>query len=411
MSVNGALSRPLWPTALPDSLRRRAADSVLRIALGRVPVGVHFPDGSRLGLGGQDAPQLEIVRPNELLGRLSRQPKIGVGDGYVAGDWRAAAGTDLADALTPFARHLAEIIPARLLRWRRVVDSALPQHHRGTPEGARANVAAHYDLSNSLFAAFLDGSMTYSSALFDTSAPLPEQDLQRAQWRKIDRALDAAGVRAGTRVLEIGTGWGELAIRAATRGAEVVSITLSAEQQALAQQRIAEADMDSRVQVRLADYRSVAGSYDAVLSIEMIEAVGEEFWPDYFAAIDRVLAPGGTAVIQAILMDHTRFLATRHSHGWIQERIFPGGLIPSLPALDQACAGTRLARHETFLFGTHYAETLRRWRHRFLTAWPSIAGLGFDGDFQRMWEFYLAYCEAGFAARYLEVAQIQYRRS
>ena len=392
-----------------QTTRAAIAKAIVRRVVERVDVRVRLADGQTIGAGGPDSPVLELRSPEAFYRRLAQHPKIGIGDGYVTGEWQPAPGTDLADALVPFAARLDALIPRPLLALRGLADSALPTHHRGTIENARTNISAHYDLSNALFAAFLDPSMTYSSALFAGAGQWRQQPLQEAQWRKIDRALDEAGVAPGSRVLEIGTGWGELAIRAAARGAEVVSITLSAEQQQLARERASAAGLSDRVDIRLQDYRDVAGEFDAIVSIEMIEAVGEEFWPDYFRAIDRLLAPGGRAVIQAILMDHQRLLATRHSHGWIQEYIFPGGLIPSLRAIDLVTGThTHLRRRATFSFGPHYAETLRRWRERFLATYDAIAGPGFDDQFKRRWEFYLAYCEAGFAAGYLDVAQLTF---
>lgn len=408
IATHTARLAPIRPVA---TLRTAVARRLTEALLARVPVQVHLPAGQILGGGDANAPRLNLVRPESLYRRLGEHPKIGLGEAYMEGDWTAGEGTDLADALAPFASQLESLLPKPVVSLRRLADSALPQHHRGTPENAAVNVSAHYDLSNELFTAFLDPSMTYSSALFVGPEPLPEQDLQQAQWRKIDRALDAAGVGEGTSLLEIGTGWGELALRAAERGARVISITLSAEQQHLAQERIAAAGLADRVEVRLQDYRAVTGQFDAIVSIEMIEAVGDEFWPDFFATIDNRLVPGGRAVIQAILMDHHRYLATRHSHGWIQEYIFPGGLIPSLAAIDGVLARhTTLQRAETFAFGRHYAETLRRWRASFTDAWGSIASEQFDERFRRMWEFYLAYCEAGFRTGYLDVAQLTLRR-
>jgi cyclopropane-fatty-acyl-phospholipid synthase len=288
------------------------------------------------------------------------------------------------------------------------VDQRLPHRDRKTPTRARENIRAHYDLSNELFGTFLDPTMTYSSALFDPGRPLAEQDLEEAQRRKIDAVLDLARVTAGTRVLEIGTGWGALAVSAAKRGARVTTITLSQEQLDLARRRVHEAGVSGLVDLQLRDYRSVEGTYDAVVSVEMIEAVGEEFWPDYFRTLDRVLAPGGTIGLQAILMDHDRLLATRRSYGWIQKYIFPGGLIPSLRAIEEtvtAHTGLRLA--ERVHFGRDYAETLRRWRTTFDARWPEARALGFDETFRRMWELYLAYSEAGFASGYLDVAQLR----
>jgi cyclopropane-fatty-acyl-phospholipid synthase len=226
---------------------------------------------------------------------------------------------------------------------------------------------------------------------------------------KIDGILDQAGVTAGTRMLEIGSGWGALAIRAAQRGAKVTTITISTEQAALATKRFAEAGVD--VDLQLVDYRDVVGEFDAIVSVEMIEAVGEEYWPTYFGAIDRLLAPGGKVSIQAITMAHHRYLQTRNSYGWIQKYIFPGGLIPSLDAIDQTLAEhTSLAVSSQRSLGPDYALTLHHWRDAFNANWEQIHAQGFDETFRRMWEFYLAYCEAGFRTGYLDVFQLQLSR-
>ncbi|MCE1178342.1 MAG: cyclopropane-fatty-acyl-phospholipid synthase family protein [Micrococcales bacterium] len=389
--------------------RAAVARALCTVALRRAGVVAVLPDGSHLGSADPQAPRLHIDCPRDAFSRIGAHPKIGIGEAYMAGDWSAAPGTDLADALAPFASRLADLVPAPLLRLRRISDRAHPEHTRNSPEGSRENIASHYDLSNELFATFLDPTMTYSSAYFEGEPPFTG-DLREAQLRKIDAALDDAGVCAGTRVLEIGTGWGALAIRAAQRGADVTSITLSSEQATLARQRAREAGV--AVQVLIEDYRSVTGSFDAIISIEMIEAVGEEFWPDYFEALDRLLAPGGRVAIQAITMSHSRFLATRHSHGWIQKHIFPGGLIPSREAIDQVLARhTSLSVTHSRSLGAHYAETLRRWRHTFGAAADRVAALGFDEKFRRMWEFYLAYSEAGFRSGYLDVVQLRIERS
>lgn len=234
---------------------------------------------------------------------------------------------------------------------------------------------------------------------------------EAAQLRKIDGVLDYAGVGAGTRLLEIGTGWGALAIRTAQRGAQVTTVTISAEQLAFAAARVAEAGLSDRVDLRLQDYREVEGEYDAIVSVEMIEAVGEEYWPTYFATIDRLLAPGGKVSIQAITMAHERVLATKRSFSWIQKYIFPGGIIPSLQSIDESrAAHTTLRVTQRRELGQHYARTLHLWRERFNDQWPRIHQLGFDETFRRMWEFYLAYCEAGFRTGYLGVSQLQMTR-
>ena len=392
--------------------RGLVARNLVRLLVRSLPIQLRLPGGGTWGAGGANALVLQVNRPAALFRRLETHPKIGLGEAFMAGDWEAGEGTDLADLLRPFAARVDRLLPRPVLALRGIVERAIPHHHRNTPDGARANIAAHYDLSNDLFAGFLDETMTYSSALFEGSGPWETQDLATAQRRKIDAALDGANVQAGTRMLEIGTGWGELALRAAARGASVTTITLSREQQALARQRVLDAGLADRVDVQLRDYREVTGQFDAVVSIEMIEAVGEEFWPAYVETIDRVLAPGGSAVVQSILMDHDRFLATRNSFGWIQKHIFPGGIIPSLEALEEvATRHTSLRVKGIRTFGAHYAHTLRRWRQTFTDNWPQIATHGFDDVFRREWEFYLAYCEAGFATGYLDVAQITFGRS
>ena len=207
-------------------------------------------------------------------------------------------------------------------------------------------------------------------------------------------------------MLEIGTGWGELCIRAAARGAQVRSVTLSAEQQRLASQRVAAAGLSDRVEIDLCDYRDVDGRYDAVLSVEMVEAVGYRFWPTYFQALDRLVVPGGRVAIQAITMPHDRMMASRNTHTWIQKYIFPGGLLPSTEAIFGITERhTRLSTVDMFSLRPDYADTLRLWRERFTARRDAVAELGFDDVFHRMWELYLAYSEAGFRSGYLDVYQ------
>jgi cyclopropane-fatty-acyl-phospholipid synthase len=388
-----------WHLTPPHApFRAFVAERLFRYAVRDLPVTVSFPDGSRIGGGG---PLLRVSRPSEFFHRLGAQGNIGFGEAYMAGDWDSP---DLAAALTPFAARVARLIPPPLQALRRLVDTRRPTHERNTPEGAQTNIHRHYDLSNELFELFLDESMTYSSAWFGRG-----DDLHAAQLRKIDGILDYAGVRAGSRVLEIGTGWGALAIRAAQRGAMVTSLTISVEQQELARQRVAAAGVADRVSVELEDYRVVTGTYDAVVSVEMIEAVGEEFWPEYFATLARVLAPGGRIGLQAITMPHDRLLATRHANNWIQKYIFPGGILLSVQVIEDQAARAGLAVSTRRSLGPHYARTLSLWRSRFLAAWDQVAALGFDPVFERMWEFYLAYSEAGFRSRYLDVWQFGLR--
>jgi cyclopropane-fatty-acyl-phospholipid synthase len=398
------------PPAPAHGWRGRAAKRVLARVLRKVPVTVRLATGEVYGAGGP--PSIAVTDPDALFARLGASPMIGLGESYMAGEWSAARGSDLADALTPFAERLTDLIPPAFYRLRHAV---LPRglNPENTKHGARKNIERHYDLSNEMFASFLDPSLSYSSALFETLDPAPRlADLEEAQLRKVDAILDAAGVGEGSRVLEIGTGWGTLAIRAAQRGAHVTTITISAEQAELAQQRVDAAGVSDRVEIALRDYRDQEGQFDAVVSVEMIEAVGEKYWPTYFSAIDSLLAPGGKVAIQAILIDHHRYLATRDTYTWIHKYIFPGGLLPSVEAIEQVVGEhTRLSVTAASPMGQHYAHTLRLWREQFLASWPGIAALGFGETFRRMWEFYLAYCEAGFRAGYLEVAQIRLARS
>jgi cyclopropane-fatty-acyl-phospholipid synthase len=409
-----------WPdlARIPEHpVRARIARRLFTHALKDVPVTVVAPNGLALagaGVPGGGGPVLRVRRPREFLNRLGRDGLIGFGEAYQTGAWDTENGDELAALLTELALRLEDLVPRPLQRLRRVAARHMPHEQEPDRSGARHNAHAHYDLGNAMFELFLDPSMTYSSALFDPIADADGPgDLHAAQLRKLDAILDAAGVRKGTRLLEIGSGWGSLAIKAASeRGATVLTLTLSEEQQELARKRAAAAGLADRVEVRLADYREVAEDepFDAVVSVEMIEAVGRRYLPEYFQAIERNLAPGGRAAIQAITMAHHRMLATQDSYTWIHKYIFPGGLIPSIPELDRAAgtAGLRLVSRRDF--GLDYARTLRAWRHRFEENWPRIAALGYDEVFRRTWRFYLAYCEAGFASGYLGVSQLTYTR-
>ena len=416
MSVStSTVTSALWPavaTTPRAPLRAAIARQLFEHAVRRVPVRVRYPDGCVSGAGPETSPEFELIRPAAFFARLGRDSKIGFGEAYMAGDWRPGHGTDLADLLTPFAEQLATLVPSAMQRLRVVIDRRVPSAQENTLDGSQTNIAAHYDLSNDLFAAFLDPTMSYSSAWFDDSEPVEAATrLEEGQLRKIDSILDLAGISAGANVLEIGCGWGSLAIRAAQRGARVTAITLSGEQTRLARERVAAAGLSELVDIRMQDYREVNGMFDAIVSVEMIEAVGEAYWPTYFAAIDRLLAPKGMVAIQAITMAHERFLATRRSFGWIHKYIFPGGIIPSLTAIDEVLAArTTLRVSQQLELRPHYARTLRLWRERFLDQWPVVAGYGFDESFRRMWEFYLAYSEAGFRSGYLGVSQLQLSR-
>jgi cyclopropane-fatty-acyl-phospholipid synthase len=402
----GPIDAARWPdvAAVPRRpVRAAVAKRIFHNAVGRIPLRVVEKGGRSYGGGDGSAPVLRLVRPESFFHRLGATGTIGFGEAYMAGDWTA---DDLAAVLSAFAANMRELVPAMLHRLRHAVLHRQPAHEDNTVEGARDNIHRHYDLSNELFKTFLDETMTYSSAVFDGEPHGADDDLAAAQRRKIDRLLDVAKVGQGTRLLEIGTGWGELAIRAAARGATVTSITISIEQAELARRRIAAAGMTEQAGVLLQDYRETRGQFDAIVSVEMIEAVGANHWDEYFGTIDRLLAPGGRVGLQAILQDDYTVLATRDTYTWIRKYIFPGGQMPSAESIERTVRGaTTLRVSDRYLFGRHYAETLRRWRERFEARAAEIAHLGFDETFRRMWSLYLAYSEAGFRTGYLDVAQ------
>jgi len=410
-----AVPRPdqgVWPglATPPNSpARARIAEALFRRAVRSLEVRVMLPGGERLGAGGPGAPVMRIPRPKAFFNRLGADSKIGFGESYMVGDWTS---NELADLLTPFAAKLSTLIPPTLQRvFRRYVEARQPTEEQNTVEGSRRNIQRHYDLSNELFATFLDETMSYSAGWFAEGAPDSPVALLDAQHRKIDAILDLAGVGPDRHVLEIGTGWGGLATRAAQRGARVTTLTISAEQARLAEQRIAEAGVADRVQVLLRDYREAHGSYDAIVSVEMVEAVGERYWPTYFGQLDGLLRPGGRVGLQSITMPHDRMVASRGDYSWIHKYVFPGGRIPSVTAIERNLADhTALHIAERRSLGPDYARTLAHWRRRFLDNWEDVAALGFDGTFRRMWEFYLAYCEAGFRSGYLDVYQFSLRR-
>ncbi len=405
-------SSALLPAPPSYGVRGRIAREVVKRILRGVPVTARLATGELYGAPlHQGCPVLRVDQPDAFFARLARSPMIGLGESYMAREWSVEEGSDLADALAPFAERLTDLIKPAFYKLRHTV---LPRglNPANTVEGSKKNIEAHYDLSNDMFETFLDPSLSYSSALFESLETPPTLDeLEHAQLRKVDAILDAANVEAGSRVLEIGTGWGTLAIRAAERGAHVTTVTLSGEQAALAQARVDAAGVADLVEIAVRDYRDQDGEFDAVVSVEMVEAVGEEYWPTYFAKIESLLAPGGVAAIQAILIAHHRMVATRDTYTWIHKYIFPGGMLPSTDALHEVLRKhTRMHITNIAPMGQHYAHTLRLWREQFVQHWDQVLGLGFDDRFCRMWEFYLAYCEAGFRTGYLDVAQVRITR-
>ncbi len=402
-----------WPdiAKVPDSaLKARVAEKLFISIVQRLPLQVIASEGRPFGGGRPGDPVMKLVNPQAFYRRIGTSGLIGFGEAYMAGDWTA---DDLAGLLTVFAHEMATLIPPRLQRLRDIFVQHQPHLHRGTTAASQRNIAHHYDLSNELFALFLDPSLSYSSALFEQTpwanrvAPAANHaDLAVGQAHKIERLLDGVGTGPGMTLLEIGTGWGELALRAAQRGAIVTSITLSEQQRELALQRVAEAGVADRVDIQLCDYRNIRGEYDAVVSVEMIEAVGAEFWPVYFRTLDERLRPGGKVGLQAITMPDDRMQASRDTFTWIQKYIFPGGLIPSVQAIERSVAKhTTMTVRDRHSFGLHYAQTLALWRETFEADPAAVEALGFDATFRRMWSLYLAYSEAGFRSGYLDVYQ------
>ncbi|MFZ0527507.1 MAG: cyclopropane-fatty-acyl-phospholipid synthase family protein [Xanthobacteraceae bacterium] len=268
-----------------------------------------------------------------------------------------------------------------------------------TRRGSRRNIAAHYDLGNDFFRPWLDADMNYSSALYRG-----DETLERAQQRKLDRIAELLALRGKEKVLEIGCGWGALAERLMRSfGTSVLGVTLSRQQLGYAKARLSAEIERGQAELRFLDYRDLEGRFDRIASIEMIEAVGERYWPAYFAKLRACLASGGIAVIQAITIAEERFEAYRKRPDFIQRHIFPGGMLPTRSIIEReaARAGLKLVFHESF--GDSYAQTLREWRQRFLQAWPALEALGFNARFQRLWEYYLAYCEIGFRSRSVDV--------
>jgi cyclopropane-fatty-acyl-phospholipid synthase len=393
---------PAVPRGAVGQARAAAARALLGWATARLPIRVQAEDGTLSGAGGPRSPILVIRDENAFYRRLG-SGTAGLAEAYMAGAWDC---DDLPGLFTVLAGNVTTLVPGPLQALRRWYIPRQPAAEDATIEGARRNIERHYDLSDDLFALFLDPSMTYSSGLFAAGDSLAD-----AQRRKIEALLDRTGVGQGSSVLEIGTGWGELAIRAAARGAEVTTLTISPSQWRAACRRAEAAGVADRVDVQLRDYREATGSYDVVLSVEMIEAVGERYWPAYFSAIDHLLAPGGRAGLQAITLPHDRMLATRGGHTWIHKYIFPGGQIPSLQAITGTLREhTSLHVSADYPMGQHYARTLAEWRRRFLAAADQVGLLGFGPTFQRMWNLYLAYSEGGFRAGYLDVHQLVLER-
>jgi cyclopropane-fatty-acyl-phospholipid synthase len=373
-----------------------------RIRVGRLTV--QTPDGDRRTFGDPASPIHGEMHIHDAvaLRRLLLAGETGGGDAYVDGSW---SSPDLV-ALILLAVANRQALALSDGWWRRPAGVARAVAHRraaNTHSGSRRNIAAHYDLGNEFYALWLDETMTYSSALFETA----DQSLADAQRAKYRRLADLAGLRPGMEVLEIGSGWGGFAMVAAQeRGCRVTSITISAAQQALARQRVAAAGLGDRVDVQLRDYRDVTGRYDAIVSIEMLEAVGARYLPTFFEACDRVLREGGRCALQVITFRDDAFRAQLRGANWIQRNIFPGGELPSLAAIEAALGRTGFVIDSATDIRWSYARTLETWRRSFLSQRDAVRGMGFDERFLRMWEYYLAISEAGFRSGLCQDLQI-----
>jgi cyclopropane-fatty-acyl-phospholipid synthase len=387
--------------------RERASLRVIESLARRLRCGrldLTFPDGREIVTdGAQPGPHARLTIRNARFARkLLFGGALGFAEAYLDGDcetddlvsvFELAAANEHAALGSTLRGGGATKVAARLLHRLR------PNSRRG----ARRNIAAHYDLGNAFYALWLDRSMTYSAAVFEH----PAQALEDAQQAKYRRMAEMAEIGPEHHVLEIGCGWGGFAEYAAGQiGCRVTAITISAAQHAYAADRIRQAGLDHRVDVRLVDYRDVAGTFDRIVSIEMIEAVGERWWPTYFERLRELLSAGGRAALQAITIDETCWDSYRRSVDYIQRYIFPGGMLPAPSILHQKVREAGLTSVAERSHALDYAETLRRWRAAFEEAWPRIAAEGFDERFRRMWRYYLAYCEAGFRAGRIDLRQV-----
>lgn len=378
--------------------------------LGRLRHGhLHLlaPDGVARSFGDLHAPpaaQLHIL-DWRACGRLLRSGDIGFAEAYAAG-W--VDTPDLTALLRLALRNessLRQLMSANALAalWYRVRHWLRPNSR----SGSRRNIQAHYDIGNAFYQRWLDPGWTYSSAWFDGDYGL---SLEAAQARKYQRIIDRLGLRAGQRVLEIGCGWGAFAEHAARQGIHVHGVTISPSQLEVARQRIHAGGLERLARLELCDYRDLDGQYDAVVSIEMFEAVGERYWPVYFDTVARCLKPGAQALVQSITIEEARFERYRSGADFIQEYIFPGGMLPSPERFGAGARRAGLAVREQFHFGPDYAETLRRWRAAFLREREAIAAQGYDERFLRIWHMYYAYCEAGFDEGSTDVVQFLLQR-
>ena len=414
--MNVARSGPVPLTSASQALGLERVPRMLRVlmamgtALRRGAITVELADGRQYLIEGDAAGTRGLIRINRA--RMGRRMLLGGGVGlaeaYLDGDWDTP---DLCALLTMAAEN-EEVFSEELLGgkgWQRLVNRIAHLLRPNTKAGSQRNIAAHYDLGNDFYAAWLDGTMTYSAARYVDDG---RNSLEAAQIEKYRRLAELMQVRAGEHVLEIGCGWGGFAeFLGGTVGARVTAITISREQHAYACRRIAEAGLGERVAVRLCDYRDVAGTFDRIGSIEMVEAVGARYWPVYFETLRERVKPGGRIGLQAITIGERYYDNYRASPDYIQRYIFPGGMLPTPAILREqtSTAGLKWIADESL--GADYARTLGEWLDRFRAAWPSLAATGrYDDRFRRMWDYYLAYCRAGFLVGFTDVHQIALAR-
>jgi cyclopropane-fatty-acyl-phospholipid synthase len=378
-----AIGRRVIPRKLRGSLR-------LTMPSGRLYVIGHPGSGVDADL---------TINSLRVIARCMTRASVGFAESYMAGEW---SSSDPAKLLRFYLQNRRDLNQAgRGMFFRSVCAKLWHRMRANTREGSRRNIEAHYDLGNAFYQEWLDPGLTYSSGLFRHAT----NTLAEAQTAKYRYVLDALDLEPGYSLLEIGCGWGGLAEEAADRGAAVTGITLSREQLAFARQRLGE-----KAHLKLEDYRDTEGTFDRLASIEMIEAVGEENWRTYFQTLHDRLKPGGIAVLQAITIDEAHFERYRRGADFIQRYIFPGGLLPTGQAMAASAAEAGLTYEKLEEFGASYAITLRLWRENFENAWPRIAAQGFDERFRRMWRYYLAYCEAGFAENAITVGFYRFVR-
>ena len=372
---------------------------------GRLDAGgihLHLPDGTRRDAGFR-APGAEAtvdIRNWMALVRLATSGSVGWYKAWTLGEWASPDPVALFELFSANAASLGDVGRAKgPFRW---VNALAHRLRDNAPKKARKNIAAHYDLGNDFYSAWLDPTMTYSCARFGSSS----DSLEEAQRRKVALLLDRLKLKPGDRLLEIGCGWGSLAIAAAERGAEVVGLTLSTEQKAWAEERIAAAGLADRIEVRLQDYRNTAEQFDAVASVEMVEAVGERWWGTYLDSIARNLKPGGRAALQFISIDHRLFDRYARNPDFIQTYIFPGGMLLDEPRFAGLAVERGLSWEDRAAFRLDYAETVKRWRDAYNGAVARGSLRGFTEPFHDLWRYYLMYCEGGFRGGVIDVAQI-----